>query len=142
LIEVLWKVESEQLAEPNCHVRIAGEIVVDLQRVAKYSEPSDAERQFVRRQGKNGIDDASHSVRNNNLLSEADAETKNSVRHPIEVPSSLENRGHDLDITHDRPGNELGKHRVVRAKIYQPTGRGDLASVDISDVRDRLKGEE
>ena len=45
IAKILWKLESEHPTKPDGHIRVAGEIEVNLQRVAGQAEPGDNERQ-------------------------------------------------------------------------------------------------
>ena len=47
IIEVLEEIDAEELGQPDGHVRVPGEIEVDLQRVAGDPQPGQAEVQLA-----------------------------------------------------------------------------------------------
>ena len=138
--EVLRQVVADHLRRAQGHVRVAGEVAVDLQRIRDQAAPR-VEAAPRCRIGEHRVGDDRAMVGHEQFLAQADEEHGSAgaeaVRGGADVAVELrqKNRG-----AHDRPGDEVGKerdeHRVLDERVH---ARND-AAIDIDGVAHRLEG--
>lgn len=142
IVEIPRIVESHHLAKTDGHIRIAGEIEVDLKGVCSHSREAPDETNLGGRAGKKRIRKDTCRVSEQYLLAQTYAEEAQALRKAGERDTSIVDFMHDIGIAHDRASNELREHRDIHAQIKRVLLGLDLASVDINDVGDCLQGEE
>src|SRR5699024_4842897 len=143
-IEVLGEAESQQQRETDGHVRIAGKVAVNLERIAvnPHQVLEAAVKHRVVKHAVHEID--ADIVRQNRFLHESRHDEEQSPaehfpRHAERILSDLRN---EVARPHDGPGNELGKEGEVE-EIVEPTGqRLQLPPVYVYRIAHRLEHEE
>ena len=74
--EVLREAEAEHPAEPDRHVRVAGEVEEQLERVTDRAEPRGGECHLVRRHREARLDHRAQRVRDDRLLAQPEREPR------------------------------------------------------------------
>ena len=74
IIEILGETKTEDARQTYRHVRIAGEVEIDLQSVAEGTEPRRARGELIRRNPEDLIDDGADWVGDHELLHQPDGE--------------------------------------------------------------------
>ncbi len=141
-VEVFEEPDSEHLAEPDGHVRVAREVEVDLDAEGERPEPCGGEADVPRRRGEHGVGDRGHVVGDDHLLEQAVGEAGNPRGEHVDAGFRIVEVGFDVAIAHDRPGDELGEEGDVCAERRRIAFGADLAAVDVDEVGDALEGEE
>ena len=122
IVEVLQEVEPEEMPQADGHVRVAGEVKIDLERVRDGADPR-RDRCGVRHGG-DVLPDGAHLVGDEHLLAQTDhqpLQTLAGLAHRL--PPVLQVVGHRL-VLHDRPRDQLGEQRYIRAEVHDvPLGR-------------------
>ena len=110
------------MPQTDGHVRVAGEVKVDLERVRDGADPR-RDRCGVRHGG-DVLPDGAHLVGDEHLLAQTDhqpLQTLAGLAHRL--PPMLQVIGYCL-VLHDRPRDQLGEQRHVRAEVHDvPLGR-------------------
>ncbi len=144
-IEVQWQAHPKKPCAPDGHVRVTGEIKIELHRVGERAAPRDKETRFLPclRCGEHRRRVLRHSIGKHHLLEqayreEAAADAEIRELRPHRIPRQ-ELRQH-LAVVNDRPGDKLRKERneqrIVRRLVLR---RQPSASID--DVGDLLERE-
>ena len=140
VVEVLQEMEAKHAPQADGHVRIAGKIKVDLQRVGSHPQPGRGGGKVA--QGEDVIRDQAHIVRQQHLLPKAEDEARHPLHHvPAALPAPVDLPRHRL-IAHDGAGDQLGKEGYVEPEIQHVMLHGGPAPVDIQHVGHDLEGEE
>ena len=78
IAEIFRKIETDEGAEADGHIRISGKIEVDLQGEGDQPDPSQAEVQLLRGHGKNAIGRPGQDVGDQHFLAEPEDEALDS----------------------------------------------------------------
>ena len=132
--------EPKEVPQTDGHVRIAGEVEVDLERVGDGAQP----RRGRRGVGHGGdlLPDGAHLVGDEHLLAQADHQPLQALAGLRQIlPPVLQIVGHRL-VLHDGPGDQLGEQRHIRAEVDDvPLGRHQ-SPVHVDGVAHGLEGVE
>ena len=139
-IEIARERKAEREAKPDRHVRVAGEIEIDLDRVGRKPEPGFGEAR-QRRLVEHGFGKARDLVGDQHLLRKTDDEDAQARRDAPEPHAPRAEAARNRVIADDRAGDELRKHRDVDRDLKQ-VAVGRCAAMHVDQVRDRVKGEE
>src|SRR5215211_5392760 len=141
-VEVLREDEAEEQRQPDRHVRVAGEVAVDLR-----GEAVDREQDLRARVGEGVVEDRIHDasrklVCDDGLLDEA-AGYQEQARSGQNAPRVARHAqlGEQLVRPHDRSCDEVGEEGLQDRHVAE-RGRTGVAAIDVDDVGDRLEGEE
>ncbi len=142
-VEVLGEAEAEQERQPDGHVGVAGEVEVQLQRVAERRAPGRDQPERVV-PGEQRVDRRRDLVGEQQLLREAageeeDARRGEPRRQPRRQPGELRL---DVGVAHDRAGDEVREHRHERRVVHDVLRRPAHAAVHVDRVRHRVEGVE
>ena len=136
------KVEAEKPTQPDRHVGIAGEVEVDLQRVAQHAQPCMTAAEFGDRQGKDRVGDGSDAVRDDDLLAEPEAKPVGPVEQGYFVDAAIAKFRSDLPVADDRAGDKLREQRVVDSEFSIACRGRDVPLVNVHQVGNGLEREE
>ncbi len=134
--------ETEQLAQADGHIGVAGEVIVDLQGIAQGPQPGKGGREVPDRRVPGGVGHHGQLVGEEHLFPQAHNEAAaagGEVRPGLPAALDLVGYGGVLD---DGPGDELGKEGDVET---QPEGVAlDLRRPHghVKDIAQGLEGEE
>src|SRR5216684_3972737 len=117
LVEILREMKAEHPAEPDRHVGIAGEVEVDLQRIAQDAKPGVYPAELVRWQFEHRVRDGAEVVGYRDLLAQAKTETIGALGQHRAVDAPIQHLRLDLAVAYDRPGDELREQRMVRREL-------------------------
>jgi hypothetical protein len=144
-IEIQRQRQTEHQAQADRHIRIAGKIEIDLQRISHRRGPRLGCRQRRgNRLAEQRIDDHRQGVGQCNFLRHTDHKQHKAARQilphsrPAWIKSELMN---DLVVSDDRSGDELRKERDEHAEVEE-TVDVPVASTQVDQVRDLLKYKE
>src|SRR5205085_6946764 len=102
-VKVLKERKAKHFAEADRHVRVAGEVEVDLQRVTNQSKPSEARRKLIRIELEHQVGIEAKRVCENQFLRQANEQTQNAGREHVERRRSINKLILNIAIAHDRP---------------------------------------
>ena len=135
------KVNPSTTPEADRHVRIAGEIEIDLDRVRNQADPRLDERAIgglVERD----LNQRRDHVGDQDLLRQTDDENARADRDAAErEPARVELPGDGL-VANDRPGDQLRKEGDIESDIDGIAVGSEPPPVDVDDVREAMEGEE
>src|SRR6478736_7972649 len=141
VVEILSELEAEDAAQADGHVRIAGEVEVDLHRVAGETEPGDRAADLRRWQREDLVGHRTGRVGQENLLRQANDEALRTSRQVVQRDVAVAQLGGDIGVAHDRPRNELRKEGLEQREAEKTAFGRHLLPVDIYEIRHALEGE-
>ena len=139
IVEVFEKLEAEHFAETDRHIRVAGEIEVNLQRVANCAHPRTGGRQLVRCIFEYAVRNLREHIGQQYLFAETEqkaADALGKLRKRVLAHSKLYV---DIVVAYDRACNQLREHGDVQRQRKQIVLRRNLSAVYVNDVAERLK---
>ena len=137
--KVLLDRKAEHAAHANGHVAVAGEIKVDLQRVADSTEPG---KPCIRESGgENGVNNNSGGVSQEKLLAEADDKAPDAGGSFLRSTAALVNLRGDIAPADNGTGNQLRKKGDIKQKLQKAAAVFLRTAVDINRIAESLKGE-
>ena len=141
--EVLRKAEAEHPAEPDRHVGVAGEVEVDLQRVADDAEPRVGGRQLARAACAKMLSAGPATMLAiSTFLPRPMTKRRTPYGEVVERHDPARELVGDVAVADDRSGDELRKEQQVQRRVHRALLRGRVAPVDVDDVRDGVEREE
>lgn len=141
IIEVLLKVESKQPSEPDCHVGIAREVEVDLQRVAEHAVPGGQHGKSAARHAEEIVRNHAHIVGKQHLFTKADHKAPQSVGKVIRRDRTGGNlRVHGV-VAHNRARDELREHCNIERQIKDALLRRRCLAVHVDGIGHNLERE-
>ncbi len=141
IVEVFREFESEHFSQTDGHVRVAGEIKINLQRVRQRAEPGGGHGEG-HAGAENVIRHLRHIVGNQNLLRQAIDEALHAVAKVRQRLPAVHDLLLDGVVADDRAGDELREERDVEAHIPHTLLRLRLAVVNVKEIGQELEGEE
>ena len=137
--EVLGEVEAHAAAQADGHVRVAGEVEVDLQGEGDDAYPGAPHGELADAVGQEHGRDLGEHVGQDHLLAQAEQEAVYSVGHvggrDVSVVEFVCHRA----VAHDGTGDELREHGDVQQQVHEAALRRALAPVDVHQVGDGLE---
>ncbi len=133
-VEVVREAEAEQQGDADGHVRIGGEVAVDLHAVA-VDRDQYLQRRVLARGVEDRIDDlCGKQIRERGLLDQAADDQKGSSgdRHLARVARGGQ-LGDELTGPHDRPGHEMREEGLVNSEVDR-LRRADVPTLDVNGV--------
>src|SRR5262245_51192641 len=117
LIEVVDKVEAETTRQSSRHIRITGEVAIDLKGKRQYSDQIFASS-MPRWCAKDGVSHRRHVIGDNDLLIESPGEQKCACGDHLAIDwtHSFELR-HQMARAFDRPSDKLWKECVISGVV-------------------------
>src|SRR5438876_1131784 len=107
IVEVLEHPKSEHAHHADSHVRVAGEIKIDLQRVADETQPGNARIELGGRDGENLIGHTSQSIGDEYFLAQANDKAPHALGYIGEASLARCNLLGDVLVADDRACNQL-----------------------------------
>ena len=142
IVEVLQDAEAEHAHQAQRHVRVAGEIEIDLQRVADQAQPGEWRGELVLRQVEDGIGHAAERVRDQHFLPETEQKAAETIGHIGRAPVAACDLVGEVPPADDRARDELREQQNVQREIEEPPLGPGVALVDVDHVRDGVEREE
>ena len=142
IVKVFQKVETEQLAQADGHIRVAGEIKKDLKRVGKSAHPGIEDASLGIGHGKYGVCHQRHIVGKNDLFRKACDEALHTVGKIVKgfLPA-VDLIGNGL-IADNGAGHQLRKKGDVKADVLRLFLNFGGAAVHVNGIRHGLEGKE
>ncbi len=134
--------EAEHLRHADRHVGIAGEIEVDLQRVADDAQPGRLEAQLRGRQGENLVDGGRHDVGDEDFLAQPDHESRGAAGEVAGSDGAGGQFPRHRDVADDRPGHQLREERDEAGEIEEVARGPRVPAIHVDGVAHRLEGVE
>ena len=121
-VEVLQELEAEHAAQPDGHVRVAGEVEVDLEGVGQHAEPGVQRPRAVGAEG--GVGDLAHGLASRIFLAKPSDEQRHARTRTARsvCVAADELVGHRV-VADDRPGDQVREQRDEAGEIDEATGR-------------------
>ena len=117
MVEVLEEPEVEHAAEADRHVRIAGEVEVDLERVHDGAEPAVETRNRLDLRREDHVHGAGHHVRDQHLLRKADREAAEAGDDVVEVGRAVFDVLGDGRVAHNGARDQLREQAHVEHEL-------------------------
>lgn len=135
-IEIERQKDAEHQRNANGHIRIAGKIKIEPERVGEGADPCLVERR--RRWSEGERDKWLDGVRHAGFLEQSDRKYHQSVPHQVRIGAFrlflFELRNHVL-VVKDRSGDQMRKIGDEQGVVGQPIAR-DLAAIGVHQKRD------
>ena len=140
IVEVFNKVEPEDPPQPDGHIGIAGEIEIDLQRKGDGVHPAE---QYGLLSGRaENRRELSKLVGQQDFLAQSDEKPPDAAGRVLPCGDAAVQLPGNVRVADNRPRNQLGKQRHIRAEIDRISlGRG-VSPVYIHHIADALEGVE
>ena len=142
VVEVARVLEAHHLAEADGHVRVAGEVEVDLEGVGGHAREAADEADLGRLAGQKRVGQHAGGVGEQHLLAQAHAEQPQALGKALQRRAAMVDLVLDVGVAHDGAGHQLREHGDVHAEVQRILLHLHLAAVDIHHVGDGLQGEE
>jgi len=139
-IEIFGKVEPEQLAKPDCHIRISAEIKINLQRVADSPQPGKPEIQRVCRERENRVGNLARRVRQQHLFRKAADEAPHAGERPPGGTLAAVDLRRNIVVFDDRPRDQLREKRDVQQQLAEAFRALAGRAVNVDDIAEPLEG--
>ncbi len=137
LAEVLHEAEAHHEPESDGHVRVAGEVEVDLHGICSRAEPCIDERRSV--QCEDGVGEGRNRVGDEHLLAEPQHEPQGTCGEIPEGVGPLSELGREVPVPVDGTRYELRKQRDVRSQLQVALSHGCIPAVHVDQVTGRLE---
>ncbi len=137
-----YEVEAEHQAQADGHIRIAGEIIVDLQHEQHRTEPASQHSHLgevavhILHQQRTG------NICHRNLLEQTDAKPGNAMADVVGIGGAVTDLPGHIGIADDGTGYQLEVHGHIHDKPQEGRLGLDIAAIDIHDIGDHLEGVE
>ncbi len=141
IVEILENAKSEHAHQSDGHVRVSGEIEVDLQRVANETQPSDRCGELGGRDGEDLVCDAPQRIGHEHLFAQAEDEAPGSLGDVAEAPLARDDLTGDVLVSDDRSGDELREEKNIEREGAYPALRRRVPASYVDQVRKRMEGE-
>ena len=141
IVEVFRQTEAENPPQANGHIRIAGEIKVELESVGDAAQPGQGHGQPVSG-GKGRVGNDTQGVGQQHLLGKAEAKAGGARRGILAVLPALRQGGGKLAVAQDGSLQQLGEECHKQRQSGQAPLRRDRSPVDVGQIRHGLEGEE
>ena len=138
--KVLPDGEAEHPSHADGHVAVAGEVKVDLQRIADSAKPS--QTGIHDRRAENRIDHDRCGVGQQKLLAESDDEAPDPGRGLPGGAAAPVDLGRDIAPADNGSGDQLGEERDIEQKLQKAAAVILRTAVDIDGIAQTLEGEE
>ena len=139
VVEVLVEPEPEHAAEADGHVRVPGEVEVDLQRVARDAGPRSQRAEGPDVHRLDARIDGTEGIRQQQFFREADDESRHAVRVFAPALFAPDQPFLDLLVLDDGARDELREQGDVQGKGHEVLLHPDLPGVQVNDVREDLE---
>ena len=141
VVEVFREMKTKESAYANGHVRIAGEIKVDLQGVAERGQPGERGGEFPAGQGKDLVGDQGQGVGQQHLFAKPQDKALGSFGKPLDAAvAGMQIVGY-LGIAQDGAGQDHREKGKIEGEIERILGRLDLSPGDVNQVGNGLEGD-
>ena len=140
--EVLEELKAEHPPEADRHVGVAGEVVVDLQRVGDRGKPGHASRQVLCAEVVEVVADGSGQVCDDDLLAEAVEEAAHAGGHLLNRLLSAHDLGLDVPVHDNGSRNQLWEEGDIEGEVQEIFLHRVLLPVQVDDIAHRLEREE
>ena len=114
IVEVFEELETEHLAETDRHIRVAGEIEVNLQRVANRAHPCTGDGQLARCIFEYAVRNLRKYIGQQHLLAETEQKPADTLGKLCKRVLSHGKLHVDIVITYNRACNQLREHGDVQ----------------------------
>ena len=140
IVEVLQKVEPKDPAQADGHVRVAGEVEINLQGIAHRPQPVGRGAQALGAGGIDQLGQLRHVVGQQHLLGQPHDKPPGAVDRVIPVLTAVPDLLLHRLIAHDRSGDELRKKAHIEREVKEVPLHAHLAAVEVNDIGEDLKG--
>ena len=140
--EVLAELEAEHPAQADGHVRIAGEIIVNLEGICQSRRPGQAAGDISRRQLVDMVGASSQHVGKKNLLSETDHKAADAGSCLLQGHLSAVDLIADILVLDDRSRDQLREEGYIEGQLQHISLHGALAAIHVNYIRQGLEGKE
>ena len=140
IVEVFRQAEAEDPAQADGHIRIAGEVEIQLEGVGDAAQPRQGHGQPVSG-GKGRICNDTQGVGQQHLLGQAEAKPGGARRGVLAVLLPLRQSGGKLTVAQDGPLQQLWEKGHEQRQPGQAPLRRDRPPVDVGQIRHGLEGE-
>ena len=142
VVKVLLIVEAEHPPQPDGHVGVAGEVVIDLQSEHRRAEPRPADREARGGGQQELVREGARGVGDEHLFRQPEADPRQPLREGDGVGRPRGDLPCHVGVAHDGARHQLVVHRQVEQVIDGVGLRPGVPAVDVDDVGDRLEGVE
>src|ERR1700686_4786434 len=145
-VEIDRKLQSEHAGEAERHVRVAGKVEIELQRISERGGPcgKEAERMSLGDGGKPFIGIEAELVGQHDLLRETEQEEGNAIGEQVELEGEqarLAKLRQQLVVVDDRPGDDGGEEGDEQGVVQRGRKRRDGGAA-VDEKLDLLEREE
>lgn len=139
IVEIFFKVESEHLSQSNCHIRIAAEVKINLQRIGDGCQPCQGHVHLIH--GENTVADLPHRIGNEKFFPKTADKTADSLRDFADTCFAERKFSRNIVEFDDRTCHQLWKERDVQQQMNEILLCSFRISVNIYDIGHRLECE-
>ena len=136
--KVLPDLEAEHVAHADGHVAVAGEVIVDLQRVADRAQPGQADVPGAAVEDRVG--DIAHRVRYQQLLGKAQDKAADPLLRPDGIADARVDLRGDIVVFHDGARDQLGKKGDIEEELRKAPGAVCRIPVAVDHIGQALEG--
>jgi len=140
IVEVFEEMEAENFSETYCHIGIAGEIVIDLDREHKNAEPDRSCASCRKVAGKIGFGKLAGNVCDKDLFCKTNKESCGSAPDILEAFAAVVNFKGNVRISYYRTRNELGIERNIHEEFHIVMLGFNVAFININSIAEGLEG--
>ena len=142
IVKVFRIVEAEHPAHTNCHIRVGGKVVVQLQRIQQSAKPRACRRQAMQRGIQILPDQSTRNIGDHDLLAQTDAEAGDALAEILHGGGTVFNFSRYIAVTDNRACHQL----MIAGQVHQIAIEAALcrhrSPIDIHHIADSLEGVE
>ena len=139
IVEVFEEMETEYFSEADCHIGITGEIIINLNREHKNTEPDRCGASCCKIAGKIGFRKLACNVGDKNLFGKAHKESCGSAPDILEVFTAVVNFKSNVRISYYRTCNKLGIKRNIHEEFHIVMLGFNVAFINVDGIAEGLE---
>ena len=142
IIKVFRELKAQHPAQADGHIRIAGEIIINLQGIADHAEPGGPAGNFPFPQGPDFVRSQGKGIGQQDLFGQAEAESLDAVGPHHQLFPAVGELVRDFMVPDDGAGNQLREEGYVKGKGKEIFLNRRLLPVNVDNVGHGLEGKE
>ena len=140
VVEVGVIMKSKHPAQPDCHIRIGREIIIELDGIEQHPKPRARYRKLLQRRIQILLHQFACCIGNHHLFGQADAKAGDALAHVLRGGVAFLDLRCHVAVPHNRSCHQLMVARQVHQIFAVAFLRRHLPAVDIQHIADGLKG--
>ena len=139
IVEIFEEMEAENFSETYCHIRIAGKVIINLDREHKNAEPDRGGTSCCKVAGKIGFGKLAGNVCDKDFFCKTNEESCCSAPDILEVFTAVVNFHRNVGVSYDRTRNKLGIERNIHEEFHIVMLGFNVAFINVNSIAEGLE---